>query len=626
MNDIFNDEIEILGSKLRTLITSKYGKKNPITVTIISDNLDIEYYLLATFNVLRKFRPLIKLNFIKHNSEHANDIGKCVIESIDANVYENLDEYNSVYNEGNHNIFIYFKDTCNSKYELEHEQYKALSEMEQWVKFASDKSKSKFILASNAPHIKQDYKNIDIDNLSEKEYECIISKYPKGSIEYFQYTLEKNCKVIQDNFKYTKIRLDNIFGPFINNLNLLGLDDLLKNLLESKMIYANVDNCITSIYVRDAIIAIFYCYLCGKNNEAYNITNYRTLYSEVAHLIYKNFMEENILLNIRCQYNKKNSLIGFTNLTLKSLKWKPSISFTEAIYRTCCVKLNYEYDMKHSLKIYDGKLSRIKYLELEMLREVDKICKENNIKYFLVGGSLLGAVRHNGFIPWDDDLDIGMLREDYERFRSICPQNLSDKYFYQSFLYDSNCHYIFDKIRLKNTYFSTKFSNRFNIENGIFLDILVYDRTSNHKKIQKLHIKIIRVWNRIINLRWINKARKNIHYRKSKFALPIIRKIPFSYFHKLLEATLKLYKNHTKSSYLIDGVGQNIYKGAFNSSWFDELIYVPFEDFTVPIPKQYDSYLKHWYGEKYMNYPLLSKRNSGHSLARIDLGEYIMDE
>ena len=73
-------------------------------------------------------------------------------------------------------------------------------------------------------------------------------------------------------------------------------------------------------------------------------------------------------------------------------------------------------------------LRKVQLVQLEIAKEIDRICKKNNIKYFLIGGSLLGAIRHQGFIPWDDDLDVGMLRDDYEKFLKVAGDELQEKY------------------------------------------------------------------------------------------------------------------------------------------------------------------------------------------------------
>ena len=84
------------------------------------------------------------------------------------------------------------------------------------------------------------------------------------------------------------------------------------------------------------------------------------------------------------------------------------------------------------MTISNKDLRKAQLLMLKILKEVHKICEENNIKYFLSDGTLIGAIRHQGFIPWDDDLDIGMLREDYEKFCKIAPQILSENFIFFS--------------------------------------------------------------------------------------------------------------------------------------------------------------------------------------------------
>ena len=91
-----------------------------------------------------------------------------------------------------------------------------------------------------------------------------------------------------------------------------------------------------------------------------------------------------------------------------------------------------------------SKLHEIQGIELKILREVDRICKKHNIKYFLGGGTLLGAIRHHGFIPWDDDADIMMLREDYDKFCEIAESEMPPSMSFQTNENDKNCYYVLD--------------------------------------------------------------------------------------------------------------------------------------------------------------------------------------
>lgn len=127
------------------------------------------------------------------------------------------------------------------------------------------------------------------------------------------------------------------------------------------------------------------------------------------------------------------------------------------------------------MKYENGTLEIIQEVELEILKEVRRICEKHQITYFLDSGTALGAVRHGGFIPWDDDIDIGMPRKDYERFLKICDQELGEDYYLQTQKHDPHSPYYFAKIRKNGTEFMEWNKRNMDIHHGVYIDIFPYD-------------------------------------------------------------------------------------------------------------------------------------------------------
>ena len=112
---------------------------------------------------------------------------------------------------------------------------------------------------------------------------------------------------------------------------------------------------------------------------------------------------------------------------------------------------------------------------LDIFRDIIRVCDELDINYFIMGGTALGAVRHGGFIPWDDDLDIGMLRTDYERFLKEAPQCLRGDLFLQTFESEPRSPFYFAKVRKSGTEFTEYYCRKLPIHSGIYVDIFPYD-------------------------------------------------------------------------------------------------------------------------------------------------------
>ena len=113
-------------------------------------------------------------------------------------------------------------------------------------------------------------------------------------------------------------------------------------------------------------------------------------------------------------------------------------------------------------------LTQLKNIELEMLDELVRICDANGINYFLSGGTCLGAARHKGFIPWDDDIDVGMLREDYDRFAKVCKTELRNSFVFQDMGTEPSCGLVFGKIRKNGTVYSEIYSSHIAMSQGVF--------------------------------------------------------------------------------------------------------------------------------------------------------------
>lgn len=152
--------------------------------------------------------------------------------------------------------------------------------------------------------------------------------------------------------------------------------------------------------------------------------------------------------------------------------------------------------MSEVIELSGEQLRQLQLIELEMLIEVDRICRKNNIKYSLAGGTLLGAVRHKGFIPWDDDVDVVLTHEEYEKFYEACKKDLdTTRFFFQDFRNDPDYRWGYGKIRRLNTEYIKKGQEHLKQKTGICMDVFDYQylpQNSIRKKIYKLKMFCIR--------------------------------------------------------------------------------------------------------------------------------------
>lgn len=269
-------------------------------------------------------------------------------------------------------------------------------------------------------------------------------------------------------------------------------------------------------------------------------------------------------------------------------------------------------------------IRKLQLAQLYMMREISEICENNDIKYFLCGGTLLGAVRHQGFIPWDDDLDITMYREDLNKLIQIIQESYSEKYFVQNFKTDKNYTRYIPKIRLNNTYQVEKGYELDGIHNGIYIDIFPLDHVTKKDGIELwLRGKILRL---LFAYKTTRCTKNKVTTKAKKFLIRILR--PFTYLIPM-DLIDKLFDWVCMAS---DKPGAK-YTTSFASHYLwkkqlvDNAVYgdgkkLKFENTEFRVPSRYLDLLEQVFGKDYMELPPEEKRNSGHTLVKIDLGEY----
>lgn len=265
-------------------------------------------------------------------------------------------------------------------------------------------------------------------------------------------------------------------------------------------------------------------------------------------------------------------------------------------------------------------LKELRDTELEILKEVVDFCDKNNITYFLAFGSLLGSIRHKGFIPWDDDIDIGMLRSDYEKFLSLFPHDANSKYYVQALEYDNNYWNSFAKVRKSHTLVIEERIKDLNFNKEINLDIFPFDTVNGSSyqdiKIRAILIRIIR--DSIYIKKHVNKLSDCHHKILTKLFLGLSVKRLYK-IQKWLMVKDK-NKNNSKvvnflSTYLIEKEYTDL----------ETLLPVKkgeFEGLEFNIPNKPEVYLKNLYGN-YMELPPLEKQVA-HGIIKVDTkkGEY----
>ena len=265
-------------------------------------------------------------------------------------------------------------------------------------------------------------------------------------------------------------------------------------------------------------------------------------------------------------------------------------------------------------------IRRVQKYELEILEQINRICRDHQLTCFAVGGSVLGAVRHKGFIPWDDDIDLGMPRQDYEKFLRIAAEELDDRFTVQHFLTDPRTPFYFTKIRRNNTVFLEYCLKDYPMNHGIFVDIFPFDAVPENQHMRKAQYKLARVLYQM----YISKSLKTVYssrllhtvYETPEIRAQVVKKsrlrrclhglltpIPKKWIYKWLDACVRMHngKPHQEIAHIA--------RKRLRVKQMDlmPICHLPFENSYMPVPRDYDSYLRGQFGN-YMTLPPKNKR------------------
>lgn len=258
-------------------------------------------------------------------------------------------------------------------------------------------------------------------------------------------------------------------------------------------------------------------------------------------------------------------------------------------------------------------LRQMQLIQLEMLVEVDRICRKNEIKYSLDGGTLLGAVRHKGFIPWDDDIDVIMVRNEYERFFKACKNDLdSERFFLQDYRTDPNYRLGYARIRRNGTVYLRSGHEHMNYRTGVFIDIFILDNVPDSAILRILHCFSCYCIRRIL---WSEAGKVSHSSFLGRKWFGLLSLIPRNFVFSMLNR-LNMLNNHKRTELVRHTTfpyPRNCMFGV-KRQYFEEFTELTFEGYTFLASKQYNKYLTDLYGN-YMILPPFEKRTGHKNIA-----------
>lgn len=251
-------------------------------------------------------------------------------------------------------------------------------------------------------------------------------------------------------------------------------------------------------------------------------------------------------------------------------------------------------------------------LLLEMLKDFDTVCRAHGVRYQLFSGTALGAVRHRGFIPWDDDLDIVMLRADYERFFDEAAAELDAEKYTAQREFSPHWPMQFSKLRRNGTTCLEKLHPKDeNMHQGVYLDLFPCDALSDNALTQRLQF----LASKIVIAKALYARGYETNSLAKKLFLQLCRLLPSEPFRRFV---VRRGDDGSTMVHTFFGAGRAFQKNIYDRAWFTESVSLPFEDGAFPVSAHYDALLTKLYGD-YLRIPDETERKCKEHTALLDL-------
>ena len=252
---------------------------------------------------------------------------------------------------------------------------------------------------------------------------------------------------------------------------------------------------------------------------------------------------------------------------------------------------------------------------LTLIQKLDELCRQLDVKYVVWYGSLLGAIRHKGFIPWDDDFDVIMPRPDYEKFAAYCRTHEKELGSYRLIDKNTRSDYPYNIARFSDTSYHMILDGYSDAGMGLFLDVYPFDGIGDDPEQARKKI----LWRKkLYAIGWNSAIRQQAVETRKGLKEQLVKRLIYlwakhkspHYFYRLYDKLADLY-SYEGSSYVTEVVWDMDFV-PIKKEWLDDLIRVPFENITVPVPRAYDTVLTLLYGD-YMTPPPVEQQVPTHS-------------